>query len=64
MVYSVRGLTRIYRTGPDEVHVLRGVDLDFCRRARRASWALRQRQVDALNLLGGPAPMADNRVPR
>jgi putative ABC transport system ATP-binding protein len=29
MVYSVRGLTRIYRTGPDEVHVLRGVDLDL-----------------------------------
>ena len=29
MVYSVRGLTRIYRTGPDEVHALRGVDLDL-----------------------------------
>jgi len=29
MVYSVRGLTRIYRTGPDEVHALRGVDLEL-----------------------------------
>jgi putative ABC transport system ATP-binding protein len=29
MAYSVRGLTRTYRTGPDEVHALRGVDLDL-----------------------------------
>src|SRR6185369_5711009 len=29
-IHSVRGLTRIYRTGPDEVHALRGVDLDLC----------------------------------
>jgi putative ABC transport system ATP-binding protein len=29
MMHSVRGLTRIYRTGPDEVHALRGVDLDL-----------------------------------
>jgi len=29
MVCSVRGLTRIYRTGPDEVHALRGIDLDL-----------------------------------
>jgi putative ABC transport system ATP-binding protein len=28
--HSVRGLTRIYRTGPDEVHALRGVDLELC----------------------------------
>jgi putative ABC transport system ATP-binding protein len=27
--HSVRGLTRIYRTGSDEVHALRGVDLDL-----------------------------------
>jgi putative ABC transport system ATP-binding protein len=27
--HSVRGLTRIYRTGPDEVHALRGVDLEL-----------------------------------
>ena len=28
--HSVRGLTRIYRTGSDEVHALRGVDLELC----------------------------------
>jgi putative ABC transport system ATP-binding protein len=28
--HSVRALTRIYRTGSDEVHALRGVDLDLC----------------------------------
>jgi putative ABC transport system ATP-binding protein len=28
--HSVRGLARIYRTGSDEVHALRGVDLDLC----------------------------------
>ena len=28
--HSVRGLTRIYRTGSDEVQALRGVDLDLC----------------------------------
>jgi len=27
--HSVRGLTRIYRTGSDEVHALRGVDLEL-----------------------------------
>jgi len=29
-IHSVRGLTRIYRTGFDEVHALRGVDLELC----------------------------------
>jgi putative ABC transport system ATP-binding protein len=29
-IHSVRGLTRIYRTGSDAVHALRGVDLDLC----------------------------------
>ena len=29
-IVSVRGVTRIYRTGSDEVHALRGVDLDLC----------------------------------
>jgi putative ABC transport system ATP-binding protein len=29
-IHSVRGLTRIYRTGSDEVQALRGVDLDLC----------------------------------
>jgi putative ABC transport system ATP-binding protein len=29
-IHSVRGLTRVYRTGSDEVHALRGVDLDLC----------------------------------
>ena len=29
-ILSARGLTRIYRTGSDEVHALRGVDLDLC----------------------------------
>jgi len=28
--HSVRGLTRVYRTGSDEVHALRGVDLELC----------------------------------
>jgi putative ABC transport system ATP-binding protein len=28
-LYSVRGLERTYRTGAEEVHALRGVDLDF-----------------------------------
>src|SRR6478752_9970208 len=28
-MYSVRGLTRSYRIGPDEIHALRGVDLDL-----------------------------------
>ena len=28
-LYSVRGLTRTYRTGADTVHALRGVDLDL-----------------------------------
>jgi putative ABC transport system ATP-binding protein len=28
-MYSVRGLTRTYRIGPDEIHALRGVDLDL-----------------------------------
>ena len=29
MLHSVRGLTRTYRSGPDPVHALRGVDLDL-----------------------------------
>jgi putative ABC transport system ATP-binding protein len=30
ITHSARALTRIYRTGPEEVHALRGVDLDLC----------------------------------